>query len=134
MTDWAKKLFQSEAVTKRAPRKIGDVIQGQLMLIPSARQVDDAIRNIPHGQSLNVVELRNVLAKEHGTDVTCPVSIGYQLRTVAEAAREALDQGVHLEQVTPFWRVLDAKTPTTAKLGQAAVIVLEQRRKEGLAP
>ena len=46
---------------------------------------------------------------EHGAEVTCPVTIGYHLRTVAEAAHEALERGAALADITPFWRVLNGR-------------------------
>lgn len=134
MADWYKRLDQGAPVIKPTPRTMGDVIEGQIMLVPTARQVDDAIRAIPPGASMNVRQLRDAVARHHGAEVSCPVYTGYHLRTVAEAAAEDLRRGVSLETVTPFWRVLDAKTPTTGKIGAAAKIVAEQRRNEGLDP
>jgi len=66
--------------------------------------------------------------------VTCPVTIGYHLRTVAEAAGEDLERGMALSDVAPFWRVLDARTPTTSKLSLGAEFVAVQRKREGLKP
>jgi hypothetical protein len=76
--------------------------------------------------------LRTALAIENGAEVSCPVYMGYHLRTVAEAANEALQRGMPLEDITPFWRVLDANTPTTKRLTFGADFVAEQRRREGL--
>ena len=134
MTDWHKKLDQGAAVIKPTPRTVGDVVEGQVMLVPTARQVDDAIRAIPPGASMNVRQLRNAMAHQHGAEVSCPVYTGYHLRTLAEAVAEDLRRGAPMETVTPFWRVLDRNTPTTGKIGAAAKIVEDQRRKEGLDP
>lgn len=134
MTDWHKRLDQGAAVIKPTPCTVGDVVEGQVMLVPTARQVDDAIRDIAPGASMNVRQLRDAVARRHGAEVSCPVYTGYHLRTVAEAAAEDLRRGAPMESVTPFWRVLDAKTPTTGRIGAAAKIVAEQRRREGLDP
>ncbi|MBZ9695642.1 MULTISPECIES: hypothetical protein [unclassified Mesorhizobium] len=77
---------------------------------------------------------RTALAIEHGAEVTCPVTMGYHPRTVAEAAKEDLERGMTLSDVAPFWRVLDAKTPTTRKLSFGAEFVAAQRKREGLKP
>jgi hypothetical protein len=53
---------------------------------------------------------------------------------VAEAAKEDLERGMTLSDVAPFWRVLDAKTPTTKKLSFGAEFVAAQRKREGLKP
>ncbi|MGB3502949.1 MAG: hypothetical protein WBA44_15105 [Mesorhizobium sp.] len=134
MTDWRARLAQGQPVVKPAPRTVGDMVEGQIMLVPTARQVDEAIRRIPAGRSLNVRELRLAMAASQGAEVSCPVYTGYHLRTVAEVAAEDLRSGAAPSEVTPFWRVLDANTPTTKKIGAAGRIVADQRSREGLGP
>ena len=119
---------------KPSPRTFADVMEDQPMLVPTARQVDDFIRTIPRGVDMDVRALRTALAMEHGAEVTCPVTIGYHLRTVAEAANEDLERGMTLNDIAPFWHVLDAKTPTTRKLSFGTVFVAAQRKREGLKP
>ena len=133
MKSWSDKLDQGSAVVKPSPRTVGDVIEGQVMLVPTARQVDDFIRTIPAGVDMDVRALRTAMALEHGAEVSCPVYTGYHLRAVAEAAREALERGAPVAEVTPFWRMLDARTPTTGKLTFGRDFVVGQRRAEGLA-
>jgi hypothetical protein len=118
---------------KPSPRSFADVVEGQPMLVPTARQVDDFIRGIPEGTEMDVRSLRAGLARRHGAEVTCPVTMGYHLRTVAEAAHEALERGAPEDQVTPFWRVLDSRTPTTKRLSFGTGFVAERRKREGLA-
>lgn len=132
MKSWTDRLDQGAAVVKPTPRSVGDVIEGQTMLVPTARQVDDFIRSIPPGLKMDVRALRTALAIEHGAEVTCPVYTGYHLRTVAEAANEARERGVPVEEITPFWRVLDDKTPTTSRLSFGSSFLKERRRSEGL--
>lgn len=117
-----------------APRAMAGIVEGQPMLVPTARQVDDFIRSIPEGVEMDVRALRTALAVELGAEVTCPVTIGYHLRTVAEAAGEDLQRGMALSDVAPFWRVLDARTPTTGRLSFGAEFVAARRRHEGLKP
>ena len=133
MKDWAQKLnTPGTNGIKPSPRSFSDVAEGQTMLVPTARQVDDFIRSIPHGTEMDVRALRTALAVEYGAEVTCPVTMGYHLRTVAEAAHEALDRGAALADITPFWRVLSGRTPTTGKLSFGADFVAGQRKREGL--
>ncbi len=130
---WTDRLNAAEeAKIKPSPRSFGDVIEGQPMLVPTARQVDDFMRSIPEGKSLDVRAFRRALAEEHGAEVTCPVYTGYHLRTVAEAAYEALERGVPIQEIAPFWRVLDEATPTTDRLTFGAEFVAVRRRAEGL--
>jgi hypothetical protein len=50
---------------------------------------------------MDVRALRTALAVGHGAEVTCPVTIGYHLRTVAEAANEDIERGMALSAA---WR------------------------------
>ncbi len=132
--DWTAKLNQDpEPVVKRMPVTRAGVAKGGLMLLPSARMVDDFIRAIPKGRSVSLLDLRATMAQRHKAAGTCPVYLGYRLRTVAEAAFEALERGVALKNITPIWRVLDEKALTLKKLSADRVaLVLAQRRKEKL--
>jgi hypothetical protein len=132
MKSWADKLDAGAPVVKPTPRTVGDVVEGQAMLVPTARQVDDFIRSIPAGVKMDVRALRTALAIEHGAEVSCPVYTGYHLRTVAEAANEAIQRGMPLADVTPFWRVLDDSTPTTGRLTFGTDLLRRQRASEGL--
>jgi hypothetical protein len=130
---WTEKLHAAEEPkVKPSPRTFSDVHEGDVMLVPSARQVDEFMRAIPAGTSMDVRTLRRQLALRHGAEVTCPLYTGYHLRTVAEAAHEALERGEPLGQITPFWRVLDGATPTTGRLTFGAGFVRQRRREEGL--
>ena len=133
MMDWIARLnAPGTHGMKPSPRSFADVTAGQAMLVPTARQVDDFIRGIPEGTHMDAHGQRAALARKHGAEVTCPVTIGYHLRTVAEAAHEALERGQSEADITPFWRVLDAKAPTTGRLSFGAQFVAERRRREGL--
>lgn len=129
---WTDRLDMGTPMTKRSPRTFGDVVEGQSMLVPTARQVDAFMRTIPAGRSMDVRTFRKAMAASHGAEVTCPVYMGYHLRTVAEAAHEALERGVPIGEIAPFWRVLDEATPTTERLTFGAEFVRARRRAEGL--
>ena len=130
---WTDKLHtREEPKVKPSPRTFSDVVEGDAMLVPTARQVDEFMRSIPPGTSMDVRTLRRGLALKHGAEVTCPVYTGYHLRTVAEAAHEALERGAPLDEITPFWRVLDETTPTTGRLTFGSDFVRKRRSDEGL--
>jgi hypothetical protein len=77
--------------------------------------------------------MRATLARRYKAAGTCPVHLGYHLRTVAEAACEARDRGVPLRAITPVWRVLDADALTLKKLSpRNAAWIGERRAKECL--
>ncbi len=132
---WAEKRDTGEEpVVKPAPADMAGMKAGEIMLIPTPRIIDDFIRAIPKGTSIDVKTLRKTLAKQYEAEVACPITTGIFLRIVAEAAFEDYEQGTPLTAVTPVWRVLDNKTPTTKKLSCGTAFITEQRTREGLAP
>ena len=78
MKDWNDRL-NTPGINgiKPSPRTFSYVVEGQPMLVPTARQVDDFIRSIPEGVEMDVRALRTALALEHGAEVTCPITIGW---------------------------------------------------------
>lgn len=130
---WAEKLSGSKPhEVKPAPIDIAGMKAGEMMLVPSPKIVDDFIRTIRPGASMDIKTLRKELALKYGAEVTCPITMGFQLRTVAEAAYEAYEQGAQLSAITPFWRVLDEHTPSAKKLFCGTAFITEQRMQEGL--
>lgn len=134
MTDWTQKLHANpEPDLRSMPKARIGLQKGDLCLLPSARLVDDFIRAIPRGKAVSLIDMRATLARRHKATGTCPVHLGYHLRTVAEAACEARDRGVALHAITPVWRVLDADALTLKKLSpKNAAWINERRAKEGL--
>lgn len=134
MIDWSTKLNANpEPEIRPMPKARIGLAEGDLCLLPSARLVDDFIRAIPKGKSVSILDMRATLARRHKAAGTCPVYLGYHLRTVAEAACEARDRGAPLRTITPVWRVLDAEAPTLKKLSCVnAAWISERRAQEGL--
>lgn len=130
---WTEKLgAPMRHQVKPAPIDIAGMKKGEIMLIPSPQIIDAFIRKIPRGTSMDVRTLRLKLARRYKAEVTCPITTGFHLRTVAEAAYEAHQRGAGIDAITPFWRVLDADTPTTQRLACGASFVTRQRAREGL--
>lgn len=131
---WTEKLNAAKPhAIKPVPIDIAGMKAGEIMLVPSARLVDDFIRSIPKNKSMDVKTLRKKLARKYGAEVTCPITTGFHLRTVAEAAFEAYAGGAALRDITPSWRVLDENALTIKKLSKEnAALILKQRKREGL--
>lgn len=133
MKTWTDKLDSgAPPQVKPAPVSIAGMKAGEIMLVPTARQVDDFIRTLPKGRHMDVKVLRQTMARQHGAEVTCPITLGFHLRTVAEAAFEDYQMTGDISAVTPFWRVLNSSTPTLSRLSFGAAFVTEQRLREGL--
>ena len=130
---WTNKLqAPKKHEVKPVPINIAGMKAGEIMLVPSAHLIDDFIRQIPTGQFMDVHTLRKKLAQQHQAEVTCPITTGFHLRIVAEAAYESFMAGIPMEQITPIWRVLDATAPTTRKLSYDPSFLYAERQKEGL--
>jgi len=83
------------------------------MLIPTPRQIESAVREIPAGAVSSPKLIRQTLAKRFGADTTCPLCTGIFLRISAEAAEEMRQAGS--SEITPYWRVVDQKGRHNAK-------------------
>lgn len=115
-----------------AAKDFAGIRAGQRMLIPTPQLVDAYIRQIPKGQTSDAATLRNDLAMQHGAEVTCPLTTGIFLRIAAEAAYEEFQNGKAVENITPFWRVLNEQSPAAKKLTFGIDFLREQRRREGI--
>ena len=134
MTDWTAKLHANpEPEVRPMPKDRIGLQKDDLCLLPSARLVDDFIRAIPKGKTVSLLNMRATLARRHKAEGTCPVYLGYHLRTVAEAACEARDRGMPVGKITPVWRVLGPDALTLKKLSaRNAAWINERHAKEGL--
>lgn len=129
MTIWADKLRDGKPhQVKPVPINIAGMKKGQVMLVPSARIVDSFIRRLPAGRLLDTRELRARLARKYRAEVTCPITMGFILRIVAETAWEARQAGAAEGDITPVWRVLDDDSLTLKNLPRAAVTWFRARR------
>ena len=129
MTSWSDKLRDDKPhQVKPVPVNIAGMKKGQVMLVPSARIVDAFIRRLPKGRLLETRELRARLARRYRAEVTCPITMGFILRSLAEAAWEARQAGAAEAVITPVWRVLEDDSPTLKKLPRPAVAFFKARR------
>lgn len=117
---------------KKAPKDFADIKAGEMMLLPNSQIVEDLLHSIPPGQCMEMKQFRAKLSQRHGAEIACPVVTGINLRIVAEAAWEEHQMGKPLAELPPFWRVLNAKSPSTKKLAAGPGFVVQQRRSEGL--
>jgi hypothetical protein len=128
---WAERLAASDDVDIRpvAEGRRG-MTPGKLMLYPSARMVNDAIREIPAGATVTPKELRARLADRHDVEYTCPVTTTMMLRIVAEAANEARENGAPEGEIPPVWRVLAPGASALRKLSFDPGWILAEREGE----
>jgi ABC-type uncharacterized transport system ATPase subunit len=128
---WLNKLNETkEPKIKRIDIDFADIPAGSNMLIATPKIIDNYIQEIGVGKRIDTKTLRKDLALAHNADYTCPVTAGIFLRIVAEANYEKLQQGKHVKEITPFWRVIEPKSVLAKKLTFGQDFLLQQIEKE----
>ena len=102
---------------------------GGSMLIPNPHQVDALIRTVRKGRLITVTQIREILAAQHLTDTTCPLTTGIFVRIAAEAAEESARAG--LSRITPYWRVVKDDGSLNPKFPGGVDSQAERLRAEG---
>lgn len=103
---WAEKLHDNKGLPK-----IG-AVEGKMMtrwgtgtmVVPAPIEVKELMDKVPKGKLTSINELRDALAKKHGTDFACPITTGIFAWIAANAAEEAAAAGA--KRITPYWRTL----------------------------
>lgn len=119
----ARKITACEKLNrKKDPKKVrleydfAGIKAGQMMFVGTPLLIDAYIRKIPYGSTRTIVALRNELARRNKCDATCPVSTSIFVRMVSEAALEEIADGKPIDEVAPFWRVIDGSHKIAGKL------------------
>lgn len=128
---WLDKLHENKKPQiKRIEIDFADIPAGSSMFIATPQLIDQYIQEIDFGKRIDTKTLRRDLALEHDADDTCPVTTGIFLRIVAEANYEKFQQGKPLEEITPFWRVIEPTSPLAKKLTFGQDFLVQQIDKE----
>ena len=128
---WLDKLNETkEPKLKRIDIDFADIPAGSNMFIATPKIIDMYIQEIGVGKRVDTKTLRKDLAIAHNADYTCPVTTGIFLRIVAEANYEKLQQGKNVEEITPFWRVIEPNSVLAKKLTFGQDFLLQQIEKE----
>ena len=109
---------------------MGTLPVGARLLISSPRRIDEEIRRLERGATLSTAALRERLATQAGAEACCPLTAGIFLRIVAEAAWDELQDGASPDSVTPFWRVVEPRSPLAKKLRCGPDFIAAMRARE----
>ena len=133
----ASKLTACEKLhRKKSPKKVqleydfAGIKAGSMMFMGTPLIVDEFIRKIPFGITRTVPAMRNELARRNKCDATCPVSSAIFVRMVAEAALEEIEEGKTVDEVSPFWRILEGGDKISGKLNCDPNWIDQQRAME----
>lgn len=128
---WKEKLLiEKKPTIKRIEKGFSDIPAHSNMLIATPKIIDDYIRKIPTGSFISISTIRKDLAAEYNADYTCPLTTGIFLRIVAESAYEAYNNGLDIDKITPFWRVITPGTALAKKVSFGENFIINQRKKE----
>ncbi|MBL8067027.1 MAG: hypothetical protein JNM28_01120 [Armatimonadetes bacterium] len=128
---WAQKMESGgDPEIETAAKDFSWVKAGTRILILNPRIVRDRVAKLGVGEFKTPAELREEWAGEYGADMTCPLTVGIFLRIVSEAAWDEHLAGAPLDSVTPFWRVVDPKSPLAKKLRCGQEFLAEMRARE----
>lgn len=98
---WREKINNAP---KDLPKTVDDPRGRGKMYVASPAVVENEIRNIQKGRLATSDSLRKKLARKNKADFTCPLSFGWFMRLVAEAAEEESAKGI--KHPAPWWRVI----------------------------
>lgn len=130
---WKEKMNpKAEWKVEVSDKKFADVPEGAKLLIATPMIVEDYVKNIPEGVSSSIQQMRKDLASEYNAEYTCPITSGIFLRIVAEKAFEEYQEGKTVDEIAPFWRMIDKKSTTAKKLTFGMDFINDQRKSEGL--
>lgn len=128
---WLDKLNEiKEPKIKRINIDFADIPAGSNMFIATPKLIDEYTQRIGIGKRIDIKTLRKDLAIEHNADYTCPVTTGIFMRIVAEANYEKLQNGKSVEEITPFWRVIEPNSSLAKKLTFGHDFLMQQIEKE----
>jgi len=103
---WREKLHDSKghptvsSVTEKMSKRWGS----GTMVIPAPLEVDEIMKKVRKGRVITIDVIRQILAKKHNADFTCPITTGIFAWIAANAADEAEREGK--KRITPCWRTL----------------------------
>jgi hypothetical protein len=106
--------------------------KGDKLFIATPAMVRDYMKKIRKGSSRTIEAMREDFAKANKADATCPMTASIFARIAAEAALEEMDAGKPADKITPFWRLIDEKSPIAKKLSCGPAFVSKMRRSEGI--
>ena len=130
---WVQKRdINKEYQVKINPKKFADIPAGIKMFIPTPQILDNFVQDIPPGSFLTLKQIRKDLAKKYHAEMTCPVVTGISLRIISEAAFEEYQIDQNMDEITPFWRVVDPDSKLANKLACGIDFIVKRQFQEGI--
>ena len=130
---WGEKLMGAKPAHISAMTKsMWGMQAGDRLFIATPVMVRDYMKGIRKGSSRSIEQMRQDFAKAHKADATCPMTASIFARIAAEAAIAEMEDGKPVAKITPFWRLIDQKSPIAKKLTCGTAFVAKMRKQEGI--
>ncbi len=126
----AKQAREKQAKRVVLEKRFAGIPAGATLYVATPAIVADYISAIPPGEVRPIERMRRDLAVRNRADASCPVSTAIFVRSVAQIALKHLADGVPVENVAPFWRLVEPGTPIAKRLGIEAEWIVGMREIE----
>lgn len=128
---WTEKLNDSKDLPKIVILNKNAQIHwhGRTMVIPAPIEVNELMSKMPKGKLTTIDNIRNQLAKNHGSDIGCPLTTGIFAWIAANAADEQESEGN--KKITPYWRTLKSDGSLNPKYPGGVENQASRLKKEG---
>lgn len=127
---WSEKMKAKPPHCVVLEKDFAGVKQGSTLHISSPLEIAAELKKIPPGTTLSIQQFRRNIAKVQNCDATCPVSTSLFLRIVAEHAWEEFNLHKNLQDLAPFWRVIEPDSQMAKKLSFDPAWIRLQRELE----
>lgn len=128
---WREKLDRPVAPKRtRLEKPFAGVPAGSVLYVSTPREIEQIVRTVRPGTTIDIATLRDHLAEVNDADATCPVTTSMFLRIVAEAALDEVADGAAWEEITPFWRAIDPDSPLAGRLSCGPELLRDRRDQE----
>ena len=94
------------------------------MVIPHPKEVLEIMKSIPYGKTRTLDEVRVKLAKDHNSDIACPLTTGIFVSLAAQLHEEGSDS-------VAYWRTLRKNGELNAKFPGGIEAHKEKLESEG---
>jgi hypothetical protein len=131
-----QKTWNHRFEAKRYPKRVtldadfAGIPAGSTLFVGTPQILQTYIRKIPSGETRTMQRLRRDIARANRCEAMCPVSTSIFLRILAESAWDELHAGKAVDEITPFWRVIEPGSAIAKKLRATDAWLRDQREAE----
>tara|TARA_B100000029_G_scaffold516783_1_gene634164 strand:- start:8184 stop:8600 length:417 start_codon:yes stop_codon:yes gene_type:complete len=127
-----KKRRRKKSQVKVNAKQFADIPVGTKMLIPTPKDLNKLVMDIPIGSFLFTREIRKKLAKNNNAEMTCPLVTGICMRIISEAAFEEYQRHNKIDKISPFWRIVEPDSKLANKLTCGKDFIVQKQFEEGI--